>query len=256
MSTQKSRRRFVCCGALFIFSSMVMTQAGATPSSGLALSDWIVGTTPKSYFVIRTTTLRPPSYYEYSKRVELLEFSFETRSVESRCLIRETAFETDPNAPSSSWVQTELMLPACEPFEILSQKGANYIEPESVGPHTYKFQLSQSGLSFQETETEDPGLWAPIYGLDDLRDLAARSTSVDALNLPWQTGTDAPTSFSIIGTDEDYEPIYDTCTPGQSPLSALRLKWQFLHIVCWSGNDDSYGANFYVPIPDVVFGFE
>lgn len=256
MLTRSSPQSSLRSAMLLLLSSLVMmaAPAGATPSPGLALSDSIVGATAKSFFVIRTTTLRPPSYYEYSKRVELVELSVETGTVENRCLVRETAFETDPNAPSTSWVQTELMLPACNPFEILSQRGANYIEPESVGPHTYKFRLSEDGLSFQETETDTGDVWTPVYVLDELRELAANATVVDAFNLPWQTGVDAPGTFSIIGTDDDYEPFYETCTPDPLPLKPLRLDWQFLRMVCWSGDDDSDGANFYIPIPEHVFG--
>ncbi|CAN0540026.1 unnamed protein product, partial [Scytosiphon promiscuus] len=53
----------------------MLSGANATPGSGIVISDQIIGTTSKTFFVIRTTTLRPPSYYEYKKRIELVELS-------------------------------------------------------------------------------------------------------------------------------------------------------------------------------------
>lgn len=251
-------QRMLLLGKALIFSLtfLVATTAQATPDAGLVLSDQIVGATARSFFVIRTSTLRPPSYYEYSKRVELVELSIETGGIESKCLVRETAYTTDPNAPSTSWVQNELMLPACHPFELLSQKGANYIEPKSVGTSYYKIKLGEDGLSFQKTETDDTGTWMPLLPLADVKTRALNGSKIKTASLPWYVGEDAPETINAVTIDDAYEPLYEACTPHQFPFNALRIEWQFIRLNCWSGDDDTWGASFYVPVPARLLGIE
>lgn len=229
---------------------LMTTFAAATPSPSVVVSDRIIGATALRFFVIRSTTVQPPSYYEYSKRVEFIELSIETGRVENRCLVRETAFETDLDAPTTSWIQRELMPPPCHPFEILSQSGANYIEPDSVGPNTYAFRLDEDGLSFQDTDNEDKETWTSLYSLDGIRDRASKGTLVDASILPWQVEVDSSNSFSIVGMNDDYYgvPLYKTCMPERNLLETRRIGWSFLRLVCWSGDGDVDGANFYIPI--------
>lgn len=235
-----------------LIAILMTTFAVATPSPSVVISDNLLGATALSYFVIRSTTIQPPSYYEYSKRVEFIEFSIETGRIENRCLVRETAFETDLDAPTTSWIQKELTPPACHPFEILSQKGANYIEPERVGPNTYLFRLDEDGLSFQNTDNDDKNIWSSFYSLDHFRERATNGTVVDASILPWQVAVDSSNAFSIVGMNDDYygEPLHKTCMLDQNLLSSRRIEWSFLRMICWAGDDDVDGANFYIPIPN------
>lgn len=237
-----------------LITLLMTTHATATPDAGLALSDQIVGANARNFFVIRTSTLRPPNYYEYSKRVELIELSIETGRIESRCLVRETSYTTDPNAPDTSWVQNELMPTGCHPFEELSKKGANYIEPESVGPNYYTFRLGEDGLSFQETETDDAPVWTLLLPLSDVKTKALNGSKIQVESLPWYSGEDAPEMISVIAVDDEYEPLHTACTPHQFPFHALRMKWRFIRLNCWSGDDDAFGANFYVPVSGQLFG--
>ncbi|MEP0522166.1 MAG: hypothetical protein ABJO09_15110 [Hyphomicrobiales bacterium] len=239
-----------------VFAVLFPMYSFATPDAGLVLSDQIVGVTDRSFFVIRTSTLRPPSYYEYSKRVELIELSIKTGHIENRCLVRETNYTTDPNEPNTSWVQEELMPTACHPFDELFKKGANYIEAESAGPSYYTFRLREDGLSYRETESDDQESWMHLLPISEVKTRALNGSKIEVESLPWYSGENAPKMISAIIIDDEYEPLHTICTPHQFAFNALRNNWQFIRLNCWSGDDDAFGANFYVPVPGNLFGLE
>ncbi|WP_306259722.1 hypothetical protein [Pararhizobium sp. IMCC21322] len=88
---------------VFALQFALLSGANATPDPGIVISDQIIGTTPNTFFVIRTTTLRPPSHYEYKKRVELVELSIPSGKIEQQCLVRETEYHYDFEASQETW---------------------------------------------------------------------------------------------------------------------------------------------------------
>lgn len=235
--------------ALFAVFAM-LTGSNATPSPGIVISDQIVGTTSETFFVIRTTTLRPPTYYAYRKRVELVELSIATGKIEQQCLVRETAYEYDFEAPQETWEKAELASPDCQVFTELSKRGANYIEPESIGPDYYEFRLDAEGVAFREADLDDPRPWQPMLTLAEIKTRAAQTTIISKSVLSWQTDDDGGGTFSIFDPDGEFETLPEMCELNPAPFRALRAKWMFLKFVCWSGNDDVDGAIFYMPVND------
>lgn len=226
----------------------LVTVAGATPNSGIVISDQIIGTTPETFFVIRTTTLRPPTYYAYSKRVELVELSLASGKIEQQCLVRETAYEYDFEATKETWNQLELPASKCQPFSVLSQRGAAYIEPESMGPEYYEYQLSAEGLAARLADSDDPHPWQLIVTLQEMKAWAANVSKLSRSILTWQTDDDIGETFSVMNLGSENETLPDMCELHGSAVSSLRLERLFVKVNCWPGDDDADGAIFYLSI--------
>lgn len=233
---------------VFTLSFVMLSGANATPGSGIVIADQIIGTTANTFFVIRTTTLRPPSYYEYKKRIELVELSIASGKIEQQCLVRETAYEYDFEASQETWTEAELVKTRCQVFEVLTKRSANYIEPESMGPHYYEFRLTAEGLSMRKTDIDNPRRWQLSLTLADIKTWAGEMTLLSRSILSWQTDDDLGDTFSLFDLDDEYETLPDICELNAAPLSALRQEWLFQKFICWSGDDDSYGAIFYLPV--------
>lgn len=250
MASQKAVRSTFfsrCIGACFVVFAM-LSGSNATPSSGIVISDQIVGTTSSSFFVIRTTTLRPPTYYSYRKRVELVELSIASGKIEQRCLARETAYAYDHEATQETWNETELASFGCQIFKELSRRGANYIEPESVGPEFHELRLDDHGLAARRAEDGEPRAWQLILTLAQIEARAAETTKLSTEILPWQTDNVGGETISIIKPDAGFETVPEICELHSVPARALRSDQLFVKFVCWSGDDDIDGAIFYLPI--------
>lgn len=233
---------------IFALSFSMLSGSHATPGSGIVTSDQIIGTTSKTFFVIRTTTLRPPSYYEYKKRIELVELSIASGAIEQQCLVRETAYEYDFDASQETWEETELVESGCQVFDVLTMRGANYIEPQAMGPHYHEFRLTAEGLLVRKTDHDDPRPWQMMVALADIKTRAAEMTKITRSILSWQTDDELGDTFSLFSPDDEYETLPDICELNAAPVGALRQEWVFQKFVCWSGDDDSYGAIFYLPV--------
>lgn len=228
---------------------LAMLSVGhATPGSGIVISDQILGTTSQTFFVIRTTTLRPPSYYEYKKRIELVELSIASGTIEQQCLVRETAYEYDFDASQETWEEAELVESGCQVFDVLTTRGASYIEPQAMGPHYHEFRLTAEGLSVRKTDLDDPRPWQLMLTPADIKTRAAEMTKISRSILSWQTDDELGGTFSLFNPDDEYEALPDICELNAAPVSALRQEWVFQKFVCWSGDDDTHGAIFYLPI--------
>lgn len=234
--------------AAILWLIVPLSFAQATPNSSIVTSDMIVGTTSSSHFVIRTTTLRPPNYYAYNKRVELVQISTASGQIEEQCRVRETAFVFDQDAAVETWNQTELETQGCEIFQTLSQSKANYIEPTSAEPFYYKFQLDADGISASGLYASDPDKLHPILALANIRSRAEKTTQIVTVGLPWPVDEDFGDSFSVFSQYEDFDIGPELCKLGSDVATSMRGKWIFLRLVCWPGDDDVDGANFYVPV--------
>lgn len=234
--------------AAFALQFAMLSGANATPDPGIVISDQIIGTSPETFFVIRTITLRPPSYYEYKKRVELVELSIPSGKIEQQCLVRETEYQYDFEASQETWTQAELVKSGCQVFDVLTKRSANYIEPQRMGPHYHEYRLAAEGVFGRRTDIEDPQPWQLLLTLTDIRNRAGETTMLSRSILSWQTDDDLGDSFSLFSPDVEYETLPNICDLNAAPVSALRQEWLFQKFICWSGDDDSHGAIFYLPI--------
>lgn len=237
--------------AIFTVTTLLfalMPGAQATPDPGIVISDQIIGTTPETFFVIRTTTLRPPSYYEYKKRIELVELSIPSGKIEQQCLVRETEYQYDFEASHETWTQAELVESGCQVFDILKERGANYIEPEGKQPRYYEFRLTTDGVSLRKADLDDPRPWQLMLTLADIKARATEMTKFSRSILSWRTQDDLKDIFSLVDPAGDFVALPELCGLNAPPVSALRQEWMFQKFICWSGDDDSYGAIFYLPI--------
>ena len=218
----------------------------ATPSPGIVISDHIIGTAANSFFVIRTTTLNPPIYYEYRRRLEFVELSASDGSILKKCKLRETAYVSDAGIEPETWTQTETQKPACQVFDMLYRRSAGYMTPRSTEP--VAFRLTAAGLETREETSDGSVTWANVMSAKEIRVRAAKTTSIAATEIPWQTGTDSSAVFSLVGTDEDDQPLQEACELDPVPVTSRGHDRIYLRLLCWSGDADADGANFYVAL--------
>ncbi|WP_306259723.1 hypothetical protein [Pararhizobium sp. IMCC21322] len=144
------------------------------------------------------------------------------------------------------------MTSGCRVFDVLTKRGANYIEPEQKRPHYYEIQLADDGVSLRKTDFDDPRPWQLLLKQTDIKTRAAELTKFSSSTLSWRTHEDLKDIFSLIDPAGEYETLSGICELNAEPLSALRQDWLFQKFICWSGDDDSYGAIFYLPIKHPV----
>ena len=147
----------LCKGIIIAFqlilASALSAQAGPNPA--IVISDHIVGTTPGSFFVIRTTTFNGPTYYQYSKRIDFVELSIKDGSIMQRCMLRETEYASDAGVEQETWTQTEKPRPSCQVFEVLSKRSAVYMAPRSTDAGKAAFRLTANGLEARDDTPDD-----------------------------------------------------------------------------------------------------
>ncbi|MEM9471329.1 MAG: hypothetical protein AAGA00_05190 [Pseudomonadota bacterium] len=218
----------------------------ATPSPAIVISDHIIGTAADSFFVIRTTTLNPPIYYAYHRRLEFVELSASDGSILKKCMLRETEYVSDAGVAPETWTQTETQKPACEVFDMLSTQSAGYITPRSTGPGA--FRLTAGGLEAREETSDGSVTWATVMSATEIGARAAKTTSIPATDIPWQTGAGSSGVLSLVGTTGDDQPLHEACKLDPVPVTSRGHERMYVRLLCWSGDDDADGANFYVAL--------
>ena len=222
-------------------------SAVATPSPSVVISDNIIATVPDAYFVIRTTTLRPPTYYRFRERIEFVELSIPDGSVRHRCTLRETTNQSDAGADKPTWTRTEVKTPACEVFETLSRRDANYIEPRSMGPGTYSFHLDAKGVTVKDIWSQDTPKTVGVLPARDIKRQIATIATIPASSLDWQADANSDGLASLLETGDGAEPLHEACELDPVATTSRGTTWLFLRFRCWSGDGDVDGANFYIP---------
>lgn len=239
------------CKRLFVtvqISLAWVITAQATPDPGIIVSDHIIGTTPASFFVLRTTTLHPPNHYQYHKRIEFVEMSVPDGNILQKCLLRGTEYSSDANVENETWKQSEMKRSPCKPFDILSKRNASYMDPRGVGLGAYSFQLGSHGVDVRQNSTEETAVRINVLRTKDLKARAARMTSIVVSSVPWKVYGSPNSEFSLVGVNDDPEFPHKTCELAPSAATARNTTWIFLHFLCWSGDGDVNGANFYMPV--------
>lgn len=239
------------CRTCIIAAQLILASAmtaQATPSAGIVISDHIIGTTPASFFVIRTTTLHMPTYYQHQKRVEFVELSIKDGNILQKCALRETEYASDPDVGPEIWTQTEVQKPTCQVFELLSKRGAGYMTPRSTDTGKAAFRLSVSGLEARDDTSSDSGEWTNVMTTKLIKVRALKTTSIATSDIPWQTGPDSSDTLSLVGTADDIQPLHELCKLDPVPVTSRGHDWMYLRLSCWPGDADADGANFYIAL--------
>lgn len=238
-------KRIVITVQLILASALT---AHATPSPGIVISDHIIGTTPTSFFVIRTTTLHAPTYYQHYKRFDFVELSIQDGSIVQKCALRETEYASDAGVDRETWTQTEKRMPSCQVFEVLSKNSAGYMTPRGTDTGNAAFRLSAGGLEARRDTSDDSVEWTNIMPARLVKARALKTTSIAASDIPWQTGLDSSEALSLVGTADDIQPLHEMCELDPVPVTSRGHDWMFLRLSCWPGDTDSDGANFYIAL--------
>lgn len=233
--------------AIPLFLASVL-RVQATPGSGIVMSDEIIGTTSTSYFVIRTTRLRPPTYYQFRERIEFVELSIPDGNVRQRCKLRETDNQSDAGAEKETWQRTELGASACRPFDILSRRKAHYVEPRSRDGAYYSFRLSADGVAVKNTVSEDGAKWIGVLPVKEVKRRAAAVATISTSTIPWDTHSGSDANYNLLWLETDDQPLHEACVLDPVATTSRGTHWVFLRFSCWSGDDDADGANFYIPV--------
>lgn len=236
-----------CIIAVQLILASAMT-AQATPSPAVVISDHIIGTTPTSFFVIRTTTLHPPTYYQHHKRIELVELSIQNGSILQKCALRETEYVSDAGVNPETWTQTELRKPSCQIFDILSKRSAGYITPRNTGNGPAAFRLGVDGLEARDDTSDDSAEWTNVLSAGIIKARAAKTTSIAASDIPWKFNGETPEALSLVGTADHIQPLHEVCKLDPVPVTSRDHDWMFLRLLCWPGDADVDGANFYIAL--------
>ncbi|WP_337659880.1 hypothetical protein [Anderseniella sp. Alg231-50] len=239
-----SRSRWLIAIQVFLAWTIA---AAATPSPSAVISDQIIGTVPDGFFVIRTTILRPPYYYQFRERVEFVELAIPSGKVRHRCTLRETDNHSDAAADKPVWTRTEVKTSACKMFETLSLKRANYIVPRSTGPGTYSFHLDAKGVTVKDNWSQDTPTPAALLPAKDIRRQIATIATIPAASLEWQTDANSDGLTSLLELGDGADPLHEACELDPVATTARGTTWLFLRFRCWSGDDDGDGAIFYLP---------
>ena len=229
------------------------TVANASPSPGIVFSDQLVGVTAKRFYVLRTTTLRPPTYYTFHKRIEFVGLSLGNGQVTQRCTLRETNNQSDPNADSEIWTQTEIRSAPCPAFAILADENAKYIEPQNNGPHTFSFDLGIDGVAVRDNESDQISNAAYVVPIETILRRASGITTIPLAAIPWFVEDDPVTEIALIESTLAGDPMHKVCELDPVPATSIGTMWVFLQFRCWSGDADVDGAVFYVPVDSAAW---
>lgn len=239
------------CKGFIIAVQVILASASAaqaTPSPAIVISDQIIGTTPGSFFVIRTTTFNGPTYYQYSKRIDFVELSVKDGSIVQKCPLRETEYASDAGIEQETWTQTEKPKPSCQVFEVLSKRSAGYMRPRSTDTGEAAFRLTADGLEAREDTADDNDRWTNIMSTKLIKARAAKTASIMASEIPWQTSPDPSEVFSLAGAASATQPLHELCKLDPVALTSRGHHGVFLHLSCWPGDTDADGANFYIAL--------
>ena len=229
-----------------ILASALTAQAGPNPA--IVISDHIIGTTPGSFFVIRTTTFNGPTYYQYSKRIDFVELSILDGSIVQKCALRETEYASDAGVEQENWAQTEKPRPSCQAFDVPSKRRADYLAPRSKDTGKAAFRLTANGLEARDDTSDDNAKWTNMMPAKLIKMRAAKTTSITASEVPWQTSPDPSEVFSLAGAANDTQPLHELCKLDPVALTSRSHHGMFLHLSCWPGDTDADGANFYIAL--------
>ncbi len=211
------------CKKIIIAVQLILVSAltaQATPSPAIVISDHIIGTTLTSFFVIRTTTLHPPTYYQHHKRIEFVELSIQDGSILQKCALRETEYLSDAGVDQETWKQTELQKPSCQVFDILSKRSAGYLTPRSTDTGKASFRLGADGLEARDNTSDDSAEWNNIMPTKIIKARAAKTTSIKASDIPWQVSEDTSEVLSLVGTTTDIQPLHELCELDPVPVTS------------------------------------
>lgn len=248
--------RFKCFYGLCVAACAVLlsgTVANATPAPGIVFSDQLVGVTAERFFVLRTTTLRPPTYYTYRKRLEFIELSMQEGKIARRCTLRETGNQSDPDGDSEIWTQTEIDTDPCPAFAILAEHNAKYIEPRNTGPHAYSFHLGVDGVAVRDNESDQISKPAYVTPIETVLRRAFGITTIPLEAIPWFVADDPVTEIALIESTLSGDSLHEVCELDPVPATSIGTTWVFLQFRCWSGDDDVDGAVFYVPVDSAAW---
>lgn len=227
--------------------------ARATPSPGIVISDEIIGTTPNSFFVLRTILFHPPTYYAFRERLEFVELSNSDGRVLHRCVVRQTENTSDAAAEKETWQRSEMDLQDCAVFKTLSDRDAAYIVPRNRGGASHTFDLGPQGVTVKDAWGDPSDDAVSVIPLTKVRQLASTIAVLSSEDIPWQTSDDETSWYALIDPDDDGEPMSDICELDPLARHAREENWLYLRFFCWTGDQDVDGANFYLPIDSSVW---
>ncbi|MCC2110839.1 MAG: hypothetical protein KDJ16_02255 [Hyphomicrobiales bacterium] len=235
-----------CTIVFFATLAGMVGVAHATPGAAVIMEDRLLGADDRSFFVLRTTFLNPPTYYSATRQLEFLEISVWDGTIRSRCLLRRTQYDNDAAANNDIWTRAEEAETGCDPFKILAERGAAYAEPKAVEDGlNWKLVLRGSAVM---VEPEAGGDRRPLLS-DDYVEVRSRATTViDTAAIPWPTGEES--AFSIVESLAGGAPLDDVCKVDPWPHELFESKWLFVGLTCWTGDGDLDGARFLVPLSE------
>ena len=240
--------RLIATLALFLVGLLAPVPADATPSPAVITHDHLLGANDRSFFVLRTTTIYPGSYYQFTRRLEFLEISVWDGSKRRGCLMRETTSTEDPATDPVDWSHSDAPTAPCTPAQRLRDAGAQYTLPTPIGPPPYALTLTDQSVQIRRGIGTDPARlldWAYI-------DSRARAMGqVGGVDFLWQQ-TGAQTVCPYCEATEGL-PATQACELDPAATDVPFAPWVFLRLTCWDGSSDISGAVFFIPVSQSTY---
>ena len=243
----------LCKTLTIIFLTLAGHPGNATPEYVVTTHDQLLGANANSFFVMRTVTIMPGSYYNTEYRTLFLELSAWDGHIRHSCTLRRALAETDPDV--DNWVLQETTPPPCDMAGHMRNAGAWFVRPTRTSEN-HALRLSRQGLDIR-WRNEDATEFSPLLGwpyidtraramgvIDDLGDTGMWRDVPDT-QCPWcemfPAGGQIP--------DTMFEnPDFPACAVGTDIAAVPSSGWVFARFICNSDNTDTHGAVFYVPI--------
>jgi hypothetical protein len=243
----------IILAATTAFLATLPLPASASPGSAIILSDDLLGANERSFFVLRTTLLNPPTYYSRTVRHELVEISLWDGSIRSRCLLRQTTSTVDPNTGLPVPGMSEEASPACNPFVVLAEQAAVAVVPLSKEPPAQPVKLAAGTVHINRNGDDN---WARLLDAPYVETRARALTRFDPASAPFDVGANDAETFNLYDPWGDQQPLSEACTLRPEVRTLTQAGWVFLHFLCWTGDGDVDGAGFYIPVSAKTFAGE
>jgi hypothetical protein len=225
---------------LICFAILTPIAAVATPSPAVVTQDQLIGVNDRSFFVLRTTTIYPGSYYQVTHRLEFIELSIWDGSRRGGCLIRETISQDE--TADGDWKHIDTELSTCDVSTRLRDAGAHFL-PLSLSYHSPAVSYWKLGSGGVYRAGEGPKL---ILGWDYIDSRARAMNVVEDVKFAWNSELFTLCPYcEYVGKELSLD---DECRLLPDRPKSNFADWVFLHFTCWSGDGDISGASFYIPV--------
>jgi hypothetical protein len=233
--------------ALALILILVAGGARATPYAAVQSEDRLLGANDETFFVLRHIHIQPGSYYLRTERWEFIAISLEDGRIQDRCLLRETDFEEHLVDDKSKWQSTERSGPECDVFSKLAQAKAHYPELIGLNPPLQPVHLEGRVILITRSDSEPP---APLMNWSDIDGFARNMTLIEGVTLNWLPEGEPFCAYCEAMPAEDGAP---ECSLSPAVQHVVPNGPVFLNLNCLTGDFESSGARFFIPVSSRLF---